>query len=91
MMQINLIVKNEAGYLSLYVQTLFWTVIGQQLTGNSNIPSNRHVLPQQRPLIFILNRTLIQNIKPLDAYDAEHDECVVLRPFALTSRKSAQK
>lgn len=48
-------------YLSLYIQTLFWIVIGQQLTGNSDIPSNRHVLSQQqRSLIFILDRTLIQ-------------------------------
>ena len=31
------------------------------------------------PIIFILDRTLIQKEKLLDAYDIEHDECMVPR------------
>ena len=37
----------------LYIQTLFSIAIGQ-------IPSNRHVLRHQRPIIYILDQTSIQ-------------------------------
>ena len=49
-----------------------------------NIPSNRHVLRHQRPIIFILDELRSKN-KLLDADDVEQNEYVLPKLHALTS------
>ena len=44
-----------------------------------------NVLGHQHLIIFILDQTLIQKEKLLDADDVEHDECMVPRSHTLTS------